>query len=200
MKDQQSAEAFVKSQGGSSAEYAGKESTVDNAYVNEGDKRTGYYLNADGSVTKAGDGKPSVTKVDLANSEPEIDVAGAVAGGSGNLLEKINGHATAIGTEAALIDAGLTKGIGAAEDLGKNLKVASGIARGIGTAAALVNGVYATAQLIDNPTKGNAARVTVQAVAAGAAFIPGVGWGIALGIGIADVIWGDDLYNRLDGK
>ena len=72
MTDQTSAEAFVKGKGGSEANYVGKTGTVDNAYINEGDKRTGYYLNDDGTATTANQGpKPSSTKGDVANTEPE---------------------------------------------------------------------------------------------------------------------------------
>lgn len=41
-------------------------------------------------------------------------------------------------------------------------------------------------------------RLAVAGVAAGAAFIPFVGWGIAGGIGIADAIWGDQFYNWVE--
>lgn len=51
--------------------------------ISEGDQRTCYYLNADGTATKAVDGKPSVTIPDLANAEPNVDLAGTVAGGLG---------------------------------------------------------------------------------------------------------------------
>jgi hypothetical protein len=57
---------------------------------------------------------------------------------------------------------------------------------------------YATANLIQHPTAGNATRVAVQGIAAGAAFVPGIGWGLSLGIGIADAVWGDDFYNWID--
>mgnify|MGYP001396280057 CR=1 FL=1 len=41
-------------------------------------------------------------------------------------------------------------------------------------------------------------RLAVAGVAAGAAFIPFVGWGIASGIGLADAIWGDQFYNWVE--
>ena len=58
----------------------------------------------------------------------------------------------------------------------------------------------ATAQLINDPTAGNATRLAVQSAAIAATAIPVVGWGVAIGIGVADVIWGDDFYNWIDGK
>jgi len=42
------------------------------------------------------------------------------------------------------------------------------------------------------------ARLAVAATAAGAAFIPVVGWGVSLGIGVADYVWGDDFYDWVD--
>jgi hypothetical protein len=38
----------------------------------------------------------------------------------------------------------------------------------------------------------------VQGAAIGSAFIPVVGWGVSIGIGTADLIWGDDFYNWID--
>ncbi|WP_073584677.1 RHS repeat protein [Flavobacterium cucumis] len=44
------------------------------------------------------------------------------------------------------------------------------------------------------------ARGTVALIAAGSVFIPGVGWGIALGIGVADAIWSDQFYNYIENE
>lgn len=200
--DQKSAEAYVKSKGGSGAQYAGKEGYQENGYVNEGDKRTTYKLNANGTATPLSEVKPSTTIPGVANEEPKIDVANAVLpGGSNDLISKIDGHATAVGMEAGLVEAAMTKGIGAADDLGKVAKTATGIVKGVGVAATVINAAVATAQLINNPTAGNATKLAVQGAAiAAATFIPVAGWGIAIGIGIADVIWGDDFYNMIDGK
>ena len=41
-------------------------------------------------------------------------------------------------------------------------------------------------------------RLSVAGKAAGAAFIPFVGWGIAGGIGLADAIWGDQFYGWVE--
>ncbi len=69
--DQKSAEAYAAKKGGSDASYAGKEGYQENGYVNEGDKRTTYKLNSDGTATPVSDLKPAITKADLANAEPE---------------------------------------------------------------------------------------------------------------------------------
>ena len=43
-------------------------------------------------------------------------------------------------------------------------------------------------------------RTAVYGVAAGAAFIPVVGWGVSIGIGVADTIWGDQFYEWVEIK
>lgn len=72
----------------------------------------------------------------------------------------------------------------------------------VGGKVVVVAGVLATGYQVGNDiSNGNyasaGARAAVLGVAAGAAFIPVVGWGVAAGIGVADFIWGDQLYNYL---
>jgi hypothetical protein len=50
----------------------------------------------------------------------------------------------------------------------------------------------------DGQYKSGSARIAVAAIAAGAVFIPGVGWCVSIGIGVADAFWGDDFYNWLE--
>ena len=195
--DQATAQAYVDKKGGSEASYAFKEGYQENAYVNEGDKRTTHKLNADGTSTRLdeGDPKPSITKADPANSEPSqsssgIDVTKA--------LNTVNDYAGAIDLEAGLIEAATSKGVNAVEDLGKLAKPTANVLKGIGIAANVIGVTTAGAQLIRNPTMGNATRLAVQGLAIGAAWIPVVGWGVSIGIGLADTIWGEDLYNWID--
>jgi RHS repeat-associated protein len=72
--------------------------------------------------------------------------------------------------------------------------------KGLGVVGNVVGVTSAGVQLIQNPTAGNATRLAVQGGAIGAAFIPVVGWGVSLGIGAADLIWGDDFYNWIDKR
>ncbi len=72
--------------------------------------------------------------------------------------------------------------------------------KGFGYAGTAVNLGSAGYQLYNNPTSGNATRLVVQGAAIGAVFIPVVGWGVSLGIGAADMIWGDDFYNWIDNQ
>lgn len=68
-----------------------------------------------------------------------------------------------------------------------------------------VAGMAATGyQVYGDIDKGNyysaGARTAVAVIAAGAAFIPVVGWGVAAGIGVADYVWGDQFYNYIKTK
>lgn len=72
--------------------------------------------------------------------------------------------------------------------------------KGLGYAAAGAGITVASIQLFNNPTAGNSTRLGVQGLAAGAAFIPGFGWGVSLGIGAADLIWGDKFYQWIDNQ
>ena len=70
----------------------------------------------------------------------------------------------------------------------------------IGGKVLVVAGVVTTGyQVINDGVNGNyysaGARLAVAGVAAGAAFIPVVGWAVAEGIGVADFIWGEQFYN-----
>jgi RHS repeat-associated protein len=202
--DQKSAEAYAEKKGGSNASYAGKEGYQENGYINEGDKRTTYKLNSDGTANPVSDLKPAITKADPANTEPSqtsssggIDVSKAA---NPELLNNINDVAGAVSLEAGLVEAAATKGLNAADDLGKLAKPVGNVLKGVGVAGAVVGVTTAGVKLINEPTAGNATRLLVQGAAIGAAWIPVVGWGVSLGIGVADMIWGDDLYNWIDKK
>ncbi|HLW31589.1 MAG TPA: hypothetical protein VKX40_04955 [Aequorivita sp.] len=70
--------------------------------------------------------------------------------------------------------------------------------KGLGYFGAGINTALALDQYVQNPTAGNATRIAVQGLAIGTAFIPGVGLVISLGIGGADMIWGDQFYDWID--
>ncbi len=72
--------------------------------------------------------------------------------------------------------------------------------KGLGTFGNLVGVGSAFIQFRNNQTLGNATRLGVQGVAIGANFIPVVGPAISIGIGTADMIWGDQFYNSIDKK
>jgi RHS repeat-associated protein len=84
VKDQSSAEAYVKKKGGAEASYAFKEGYQENSYVKDGDKTTTHKLHADGKAIPVSDLKPALTKADPANTEPSqsgssgIDVSKAI--------------------------------------------------------------------------------------------------------------------------
>jgi hypothetical protein len=78
------------------------------------------------------------------------------------------------------------------------MKLAKPLTRGIAVVNIATIGI-AVANDIDNGNYMSATtRAAVFGVATGAAFIPVVGWGVSLSIGIADAIWGDDFYNYVE--
>lgn len=63
-------------------------------------------------------------------------------------------------------------------------------------------GTIATAdEVINEYNSGNisvgTAKLAMALAQAGCTLIPGVGWAIALSIGVADIVWGDNLYDHL---
>mgnify|MGYP002387774712 CR=1 FL=1 len=74
--------------------------------------------------------------------------------------------------------------------VGKVAVVTSVLATGYQVGKDIQNGKYYSA----------GTRVAVAGIAAGASFIPVVGWGVALGIGVADFVWGDEFYNYVETK
>lgn len=153
--DQKSADAYVNKQGGSEAQYVGKDGVVDNAYINEGDKRTGYYLNADGTATKAANGKPSTTKVDLANTEPEPAPSPAA-----NLnIKNLSTQAGVVALEGGLIESAIKYGEGGEKELGNLAKPVAGVLRGIAVVAGAIATINSAIEFNKNPTMGNGLKV-----------------------------------------
>jgi len=73
----------------------------------------------------------------------------------------------------------------------------------VGGKILFVGGVVATGYQVGNDISNGdyysaGTRAAVFGIAAGAAFIPVVGWGVAAGIGVADFIWGDQFYNWVE--
>ena len=65
----------------------------------------------------------------------------------------------------------------------------------------VIGNILSLGDIVGDLNSGNlavgGAKAGVALLQAGCSFIPGVGWAISIGIGIADVIWGEDLYNSL---
>jgi RHS repeat-associated protein len=91
---------------------------------------------------------------------------------------------------------GLTKSTEVAKEISTLGNVAKW-SKGLGVAGNIVGGFAAVYQFADEPSWGSFTRVGVQAVTiAISVACPLCG----LAIGIVDSIWGDDLYNSIDGK
>jgi len=83
----------------------------------------------------------------------------------------------------------------------KVLKAAKIGGKVVAVAGVVVTGVQAYDEAFNQGKTAKAgARLGVTAVAIGAAWVPVVGWGGSLGIGVADYVWGDDFYNWVDKK
>jgi len=81
-------------------------------------------------------------------------------------------------------------------NIGSGFKVAgkaAGVASGIVTGVQIYNDVFNEGEYYSA-----GARALVWSAAAGATFIPVAGWGVAIGIGIADIIWGEQFYSWVE--
>lgn len=84
------------------------------------------------------------------------------------------------------------------DDIGKYGKVVKGGAKIVAGAGMLLGAYDAGQDFIDGRYKSGTAKLIVTGAATAASFIPVVGWGVALGIGVADYFWGDEFYDWLE--
>ena len=132
------------------------------------------------SLDRGGANNPNTTPTESSNS---------------NVSNGIGGLTLTMGVKNELIElAG--KGGELGSGAGKYLKYS----KGLGYVGAGINTALALDQYVQNPTAGNATRIAVQGLAIGTAFIPGVGLVISLGIGGADMIWGEQFYDWIDNN
>jgi hypothetical protein len=83
-------------------------------------------------------------------------------------------------------------------NIASNAKYLKGAGKLLGFAGTAITLYQSVDEFRNGRNVAGGARLAVAGVATAAAFIPGVGWGITLGIGLADAIWGDDFYNYLE--
>ncbi|SEL98264.1 RHS repeat-associated core domain-containing protein [Parapedobacter koreensis] len=72
------------------------------------------------------------------------------------------------------------------------------VGRGVTGANVVITALQTGGDIVDGRYYAAGARLTVSGIAAGAAFIPVVGWGVSIGIGVADAVWGDEFYNYVE--
>jgi hypothetical protein len=82
----------------------------------------------------------------------------------------------------------------------QSAKYLKGAGRALGAANIAITGYQVISDVSDGRYYSGGARTGVALIAAGAAFIPVVGWGVTIGIGVADAIWGDQFYNYVENK
>ena len=72
------------------------------------------------------------------------------------------------------------------------------VSKGVGIAGGVVSTAVAAVELYNNPTTGNYVKTFVNAASVGAAFIPGFGTAISIGLTGFDYFFGEQFYNWLD--
>lgn len=75
-----------------------------------------------------------------------------------------------------------------------------GVGKALGWAGMVLTGIQVRDDYLNKRYAVAGARVAVAGLAYGVTFIPYVGWVLAIGIGVADYIWGDKFYNWVDNK
>jgi RHS repeat-associated protein len=183
--------------------YVGKEGYVTNGRTEDGQTDAPYKLNSDGTADRLGDGdpKPSTTKVDLANVEPEqkegedevekaiektVGVMGLVGDIGEKVLDKIGeaveGAAERAGEEAG--DGEIAEQLGG---LGKQIGALGDVAKGVGVAATAYETVTSTMKLLHGKGTWKDVGNVVLGAATGISMFTGVGEAVVGGISIG---WG----------
>jgi RHS repeat-associated protein len=157
-----------------------------------------YAHEDDGPIKKL---KPKTTKEVIDGSLGGVGTGLGVASTYGTLLEKYTE------TNAKFVYKFGSAGKSAAQLTSSNKAFQLGIGKvaKIGGKVFLVAGIATTGYQVSNDINNGkyysaSARTAVFAVALGSTAIPVVGWGVALGIGVADMVWGDDFYNYIENK
>lgn len=83
-------------------------------------------------------------------------------------------------------------------ELAQSLRIAKPLTNGIAIVNVLSMATAVTNDFVDGRYKSGSARAVVWGAAAGATFIPVIGWGVSISIGVADAIWGDAFYNYIE--
>lgn len=132
----------------------------------------------------------------------DIQLAGAfgdaISGGAKKILNNRGAYMPRGGIEKVNIPVTVRTPIVNINTTSQALKYVKVGGKCVGVAGALVSvyGIY------DDASKGKfkraGAKAAVNALAAGAAFIPVAGWGISLGISAADYVWGDEFYDWVE--
>jgi RHS repeat-associated protein len=167
VKDKESADEYVKQQGGTETKYIGEEGYIENSYKNEGDKRQTHKLNSDGTATPLSEVKPSVTKEDPSTKEPDnkaLEAADKINDGVGLVNSNIDAGVAevqkSVPEKPVFEKGGTIKKFepdigGGVNDLGK-------VTRGIGMVTGILDAGLAIKQAYDNPTAGNITKAAFK--------------------------------------
>ena len=192
--DQASAEKWAADQGkdvngnqkNTDVTYVGKEGYQTNAHAEDGQSNSTYKLNSDGTATRQGedDAKPSTTKTDPANTEPdEPSPAAKVARIMGGVSEIVEAGVKQGGKFAAKASEAATAGSEEAAQLGGLANQAGALATTFKVVGKIAGGYSAFNAWKDAINKGGTGRYTKAVAESALLFIkmnPAVGVTIAI--------------------
>ena len=168
VKDQKGAKVWAanaKANGSNytNVSYIGETGLVEKGYTDKDGQVAPYQLNADGTATKGEYGKPTTTKADPANAEPE-GVPGGTPGGTGakDAIDAVteNVVAPAVATAELAIEKGTPKDWPVDNKAIKGLNV-------VGKVLGVYDAYNAWNEFADDPSAGKFAKAAVKTVLVG---------------------------------
>jgi RHS repeat-associated protein len=204
--DQKSAKAWaatMTANGGAynDVSYVGKTGVVENGYTDANGKVQPYQLNDGGTITQLEYGKPSVTKADVANTEPQpnnsntaLDAADKINDGVGLVNSNIDAGVAAVQNsvpEKPVMNAdGTIKKF--EPDIGGGVNKLGQITKGVGIVTGLVDAGIAIKQAYDNPTPGNVTKAVFKTTLAALEVYGRVNPAVGIVIGVLDMTGATD--------
>lgn len=174
----------------------GKEGIVERGYTEDGQKSQSYKLNADGTATPLSEGKPSTTKSDPGNAEPNTnldnidrgkDAIGLVNSVVGGAVEGIQGG---VGEVPVLRPDGTIKKF--VPDVGGGVNQLGDVVKNIGKLGGVIDAGVAIVQAINNPTPGNVTKALVKGTLAVLEFYGNINPVVGIITGILDLTGATD--------
>ncbi len=165
----------------------GKSLVIEKGYINDGDERSSFQLNEDGTATQLGDNNVSKNSNHQANQEPQVKKSGSDS--NRELISSINDYASVIGLEVSMVDAASKYGVNASNDLKPISKQLGKTLARIG----FVTTVVGISQAINDFSNGNVKEGTIHSVDAAmgvVATMGPIGATVAIAYSISRFFWG----------
>ena len=160
--------------------YLGKSGIVERGYTDADPKMAPYKLNEDGTVNHLEYGKPTKTKNDVANAEPE-------KAKEKDPLEGVKGFMSVAATAHASVDVLTTK---VQTELEFSEQVSEGAIKGLkfaGKALGVLDAASAWSDVADHPTAGNITKAVLKTGVAVLSIVEKLNPIVALGTAISDL-------------